>query len=208
MTPLDKLKALAAAKKAAQAQEVKEDAQEANSEELSKEQEALGSTEQPIQSKGCERAEATEGTNQAGVTSNETATVESVVHTTIEEPASPGETEEPQVGISEGELPDSETSEGVDRSSESDSKPDHPLVMQLAELEAALTENLPEFRTILRDIHSKLRSDPDCVTALSEDEIGAIVHGLIRHAEIEIVAPAKLKAVKKASKTPVSASDL
>jgi len=167
MTPLEKLKALTAAKKAmaalAKPEEVKKD---------------------------------------------ETATVESVVHTAPAEPASTGAAEVPQVGSSEDELPAPETSEGSDRADDASGKPDHPLVMQLAELEAALTQNLPEFRTILRDIHSKLRTDPDCVTALSEDEIGAIVHGLIRHAEIEIVAPRAVKSAKKAAKVPISAGDL
>jgi len=167
MTPLEKLKALTAAKKAMA---------------------ALAKPE--------------------GVTPDETATVESVVHTAPEEPDSTGDSEEPQVSSSEGELPSDETSEGTSSSDDASGKPDHPLVMQLAELEAALTENLPEFRTILRDIHSKLRTDPDCVTALSEDEIGAIVHGLIRHAEIEIVAPRAVKSAKKAAKVPISAGDL
>jgi hypothetical protein len=171
MTPLEKLKALTAAKKAmaalAKPEEVKKD---------------------------------------------ETATVESVVHTAPAEPDSNGAAEVPQVASSEGELHNSEVSEG-DSESDGSVQPvvgvsDHPLVMQLAELEAALTQNLPEFRTILRDIHLKLRTDPDCVTALSEDEIGAIVHGLIRHAEIEIVAPRAVKGAKKAAKVPISAGDL
>lgn len=166
MTPLEKLKALAAAKKAAQTEEVKKD---------------------------------------------ETSTVESVVSSDNEEPASsvsdqatetPSNEAEPASNVCEqdgAELPGAATSGLGD---------DHPLKMKLAELEQALTEKLPEFRTILRDIHSKLRQDPECVTAMSEDEIGVIVSGLVHHANVEVIAPKAVKSAKKAAKTPISASDL
>lgn len=166
MTPLERLKALAAAKKAEEAKEENKD---------------------------------------------ETATVESVVHTTTPEPDSSvlnkrEETSSSQGQSSSNENPgDAEESSGNHRASEGN---DHPLKMQLAELEQALTEKLPEFRTILRDIHSKLRQDPEIVTALSEDEIATIVSGLVHHANVEIVSPKAVKAAKKAAKTPVSASDL
>lgn len=145
------------------------------------------------------------------VIQNETATVESMVHTTTEEPASTvhdqgKETASNERQSSSNENPgNAEESSGNDRVSEGH---DHPLKMALAELEQALTEKLPEFRTILRDIHSKLRQDPEVVTALSEDEIAVIVSGLVHHANVEIVAPKAIKAAKKAAKTPVSASDL
>ena len=87
---------------------------------------------------------------------------------------------------------------------------DNPIKMQLAELEAALTQKIPEFRTILRDIHGKLRQDPELVTAMSEEEISLIVSGLVAHANVEVLAP---KAAKKAkslgtAKNPIGADDL
>jgi hypothetical protein len=85
---------------------------------------------------------------------------------------------------------------------------EHPLIMEMEELEAALLGKLPEFRTILRDIHAKLRQDPDVVTAMTEEEIGLLVSGLIYHANVEIIAPKEKKAAKKISKLPVNADDL
>lgn len=83
------------------------------------------------------------------------------------------------------------------------------LRMQMAELEDALDNELPEFRTILRDIHRKLVKDPDCVTAFTDEGIGKLVEGLIKHANAEIVAPAKIKAAKKLAKNvQISADDL
>lgn len=86
---------------------------------------------------------------------------------------------------------------------------DHPLKMQLAELEQALTEKLPEFRTILRDIHSKLRQDPAIVTAMSEEEVALVVSGLVAHANLEVIAPNAIKAAKKATRgVKIEAGDL
>jgi hypothetical protein len=167
MTPLEKLKALAAAKKAA-------------------------------------------AQNQE-VTSDETATAESVVPATNEKPTLALSEQAKEITGDEAEFPsDVRESNGEELSGGTSSglDDDHPLKMQLAELEQALLEKLPEFRTILRDIHSKLRTDPDCVTAMSEEEIGILVEGLIHHANVEVIAPASVKAAKKAAKTPVSASDL
>jgi hypothetical protein len=167
MTPLEKLKAIAAAKKAA-------------------------------------------AQNQE-VTSDETATVESVVPTTNEKPTLPVPEQAKEATGDEAESPSDvceQDGEELSGGASSGLDDDHPLKMQLAELEQALTEKLPEFRTILRDIHSKLRTDPDCVTAMSEEEIGILVEGLIHHANVEVIAPANVKAAKKAAKTPVSASDL
>lgn len=79
---------------------------------------------------------------------------------------------------------------------------------KMAELEEALETALPNFPIILRDIHNSLRSDPDIVTLLSEEEIAVIVRGLEAHAGIEI-APIKAKsATSRAKKAPISAADL
>lgn len=82
---------------------------------------------------------------------------------------------------------------------------DHPIKMQLAELEQALNEKLPGFKTILRDIHAKLRQDPAIVTLLSDEEIGGILAGLKHHAQVEIIAPKAAKA-KKASAKAIAAN--
>lgn len=174
MTPLEKLKALAAAKKAGQ---------------LSATQ--LAETEKE--------------------TKNETTTVESVVSPTIESKSEPVLEQVKETRCDEDKYPSIEEPAILQDLSGGDSSgldSDHPLKMQLAELEQALTEKLPEFRTILRDIHSKLRQDPDVVTAMSEEEIGILVDGLIHHANVEVITPGKVKAAKKAAKVPVSASDL
>ena len=84
----------------------------------------------------------------------------------------------------------------------------HPLVMELAELEEALNKNIPDFRVQLRNIHTKLRQDPAIVTAMTDEEIGIVVKGLITHANAEIVAPKAVKAAKSAAKKIVSADDL
>lgn len=85
---------------------------------------------------------------------------------------------------------------------------DHPIIMKLAELEQALLESLPDFRTILRDIHAKLRQDPMIVTAMSPEQVGVVVRGLMHHAQVEVLAPKAVKASKKAAKTPINAGDL
>lgn len=76
---------------------------------------------------------------------------------------------------------------------------DHPLAMQFAELEQALLTRDPEFKTILRQIHRQLGSEPELVTMMTDDEIGLVVQGLIVTAQAEIVEPAKAKTVKAAT---------
>lgn len=81
---------------------------------------------------------------------------------------------------------------------------DHPIRMQLAELEAALNDKQPGFKTILRDIHTKLRQDPAIVTLLSDEEIGQILAGLKQHAQVEIIAPKEKKTASKEQKARVA----
>lgn len=89
---------------------------------------------------------------------------------------------------------------------------DHPLAMQFAELEQALLAKLPEFKTILRDIHRHLGQEPELVTQMSEQEIQMVVSGLVVFANAEIVEPAAQKSakakIKEASKKVISADDL
>lgn len=111
-------------------------------------------------------------------------------------------------GTTGATIPSPSTSSPDPVQSRCSGNPDNPLMMQLAELEDALLKKLPEFRTILRDIHTKLRQDPEVVTILTEDEVSLIVSGLVTHANVDIIAPRTVKAAKKAAKTPISAGDL
>jgi len=89
---------------------------------------------------------------------------------------------------------------------------DHPLAMQFAEMEAALLAKDPQFKTILRQIHNHLGKEPELVTQMTEQEIQLIVTGLVVFANAEIVEPAKAKATKSkiaaAKKVVISADDL
>lgn len=86
--------------------------------------------------------------------------------------------------------------------------PTHPIAMEMAELEQALNSQVPGFHGILRDIHIKLREDPNVVTLLSDEEISVIVKGLERHANITLTSKAAKKTTGAKSKVPVSAADL
>ena len=50
--------------------------------------------------------------------------------------------------------------------------------MSIAELQQCILAAHPRLPVLLRDIHKVLKSDPDCVTLLSEEDIGIIVSGL------------------------------
>lgn len=105
------------------------------------------------------------------------------------------------------------SSDGVGDTGSSESLPvtkalaTHPIAMEMAELEDALEKQVPGFANILRDIHIKLREDPNTVTLLSEEEIATIVKGLERHANVTLTTKAA-KPTAKAKKTPISATDL
>ena len=49
---------------------------------------------------------------------------------------------------------------------------------KVASLEAALLSRHPTMPTLLRDIHTALRAQPENVTLLSEEDIKVIVQGL------------------------------
>ena len=85
--------------------------------------------------------------------------------------------------------------------------PTHPIAMEMAELEDALNKNVPGFNVILRDIHIKLREDPNTVTLLTDEEIAIIVKGLERHANVTLTSKAA-KPSTRAKKVPISAADL
>ena len=52
------------------------------------------------------------------------------------------------------------------------------LQQKLAELHASLLNRSPQISTILQTIHTTLKSQPENVTLLSEEEIQTIVEGL------------------------------
>ena len=69
---------------------------------------------------------------------------------------------------------------------------------KLALLESALLEKLPNMKSILQDIHRSLKSDPDTVTLLSEEECSILVRGLKKQTQIEIATTATKAKPKKA----------
>lgn len=77
---------------------------------------------------------------------------------------------------------------------------------QIAELSAALQASHPQMPTLLRTIHSSLKQDPELVTALSEEEICAIVTGLKKHTQLELVSATMAK--KGKSMKSMSVADL
>lgn len=79
---------------------------------------------------------------------------------------------------------------------------------KMIELQTALDSSTPNFVFLLKDIHDTLMADHEIVTLLKEEEIALIVRGLERHANIEIAPNVAKKAARKASKQPISASDL
>lgn len=54
----------------------------------------------------------------------------------------------------------------------------HNLSMKFAELQAALLEANPTMPSLLREIHTRLKADPDNVTLLSKEEVALVIAGL------------------------------
>jgi hypothetical protein len=79
------------------------------------------------------------------------------------------------------------------------------IAMKIAELQEVILNAHPRMPMLLREIHTILKADPDCVTLLSEEDIGAIVSGLKKQTMTEITA-ATLK--KKTSLKNTSLADL
>lgn len=76
--------------------------------------------------------------------------------------------------------------------------PSHPLYLPMVELEEKLNKNLPGFESILRDIHLHCGKDPECVTILTDEEIGIILQGLNRVGGEVVTVSAKSTTKKKA----------
>ena len=216
MTPLEKLRALAAAKKAAEVKELVTENTEANLEARMKlAQEAIVNESQKIPSSTTQEQVQTvaevQGAESLSSGSEGNAPVEESEGTEVQQVQGTAVVELPvQVTSSSDDPLGMELSEEarIGLAAAQYYADAHPLVMELAELEDALNKNIPDFRLQLRNIHTKLRQDPAIVTAMTDEEIGIVVKGLITHANAEIVAPKAVKAAKSAAKKIVSADDL
>ncbi len=83
----------------------------------------------------------------------------------------------------------------------------YELVEKVTALQNALLTAHPTMPVLLRAIHTQLRSDPEIVTLLSEDEIGTIVNGLKRQTQVELVtSTVKPKSANTALKAAVKAA--
>jgi len=78
---------------------------------------------------------------------------------------------------------------------------------KLARLEESLNNSTPGIATLLRDIHTSLKKDPDVVTLLSEEECSILVRGLKKQTSTEIATSA-LKAPKKKALSKMTTADL
>lgn len=66
--------------------------------------------------------------------------------------------------------------------------PQLPFELQesIADLQSKLLSAHPEMPVLLRKIHQNLKANPDCVTLLSEEQIGVIVNGLSKQTQTTI----------------------
>jgi hypothetical protein len=79
-------------------------------------------------------------------------------------------------------------------------------ILELSEMLEASAPGLP---TKLKEIHKKLKADPDVVTILSNEEVSIIVQGLKKQTKTEIATTAlKKRGTKKAMKNFVAGVDL
>lgn len=78
--------------------------------------------------------------------------------------------------------------------------PAEQLKEQVAQLQQQLLAAHPQMPVLLKNIHTQLKSDPEIVTLLTEEEICTIVRGLEKQTNSEIasvVMKSKTKSVKK-----------
>lgn len=79
--------------------------------------------------------------------------------------------------------------------------------LKIAELEAALLTAHPTMPTLLRDIHSNLKQDPEIVTLLSQKDVSIIVKGLSAQTQTSIVTSILSKSKGKAA-SKISVDDI
>lgn len=79
---------------------------------------------------------------------------------------------------------------------------------KITSLEEALLASNPQMKTILREIHTTLKENPEVVTLLNEDDIHIIVNGLEKQTATELATTiATKKSGSKALKN-ISLADL
>lgn len=71
---------------------------------------------------------------------------------------------------------------------------------KLAFLDSQLKASTPNISTILREIHTSLKKDPDVVTILTEEDCSILVRGLKRQTNTEIATSALKTGAKKSLK--------
>jgi hypothetical protein len=71
---------------------------------------------------------------------------------------------------------------------------------KILSLQSALLSQHPQLPILLREIHITLKENPDCVTLLTDEEVGVIVNGLKKQTATEIATVA-LKSKTKSLKT-------
>ncbi len=80
------------------------------------------------------------------------------------------------------------------------------------DLESVLIAAHPRMPSLLRDIHTQLRKDPEIVTLMSEEEIGILVRGLMLQTNTVIAtsvvkAPSVAKQIKAAKSAGTFSED-
>lgn len=76
---------------------------------------------------------------------------------------------------------------------------------KLQDLEEALLTQHPKMPVLLMMIHKQLRTDPELVTTLSEEQIGVIVNGLKIQTKTELVGTIAKQSKARDKKTKLSA---
>jgi hypothetical protein len=85
--------------------------------------------------------------------------------------------------------------------------PIEQLQEKVGKLQEALLSAHPSMPVLLRDIHNHLKQDEECVTLLSEEEIGVIVNGLMKQTQTVIIQATLKKGPGKSLKK-VTLADL
>ena len=84
--------------------------------------------------------------------------------------------------------------------------PTEQITEKILSLQNALLSHHPQIPTLLRDIHTTLRKDPDLVTALEDEQIATVVAALKKQTNTEIVTTASKSSTKSVKK--ITALDL
>lgn len=78
--------------------------------------------------------------------------------------------------------------------------PTEQLQEKVLSLQTALLEAHPRMPVLLKEIHTQLKTDPEIVTLLTEEEIGIIVSGLMKQTQTTILAAVMKKGTGKSLK--------